>query len=368
MSYVIDVSRDRVRRAMIALGIEETELVSKQEEEFMTKGVSAEVRSLRYSFFLRKQQELVRQLKAYIKDEYLRSTEQKSQIITSEPDDRPVSPNSYNEILTRAKKQHKKILEKHLEHITSNINDTKAIESKQKNGEKMRELIRTSLSKKREKMMEFRQKQQENLEKQKRSTFIQSFTGKVDLTPDKFISRKTQSPTLRYKRLNKDFEEETQKKIKDFEDRMGKSKEISESFLQSRKEAVSKLLEKSSRTTKNSQLNKDLEYNEKLVRIVEKSQQAELRRFNLMKIQTDRRIKQKIIDEQRRNKTQSKLNEHNKDLERKYNDIEKKMKRSEHLLGIKQEQWLKEMELRNELQRLRDEETLLNAERKKRVS
>ena len=368
MSYVIDVNRERVRKAMIALGIDESELQTKTEEEFISKGVSPDIRNLRYSFFLRKQQELVRQLKAHIREEYLRSTQQKSPIHLSEPEERMVSPDSYNEMITKANKQHKKILLKHLENVKTNITETKAIEYKQKNGEKIRQSVRTSLSKQRVKMLEFKQKQQVNLEKQKEAGPLQSFTGKLELSPGRFQHRKTQSPRIRFKKLDKDIEEETQKKILDFEERMGKSKELNESFLQSRKEAALRLYERTISTFKNSQMNKDLEYAEKLVKIVEKSQQVELRRTNLMKTKTEKRVKQKEIEEVRRLKTLSKFTEHNKDLEKKQKDIEEKMHRSEHLLNQKQEQWVKELELRNELQRLRDEETLLNAERKKRVS
>lgn len=368
MSYAIDVSRERVRRAMIALGIDESELQTKAEEEFTIKGVSPDIRKLRYSFFLRKQQELVRQLKAHIKDEYLRSTQQKSPVYSSEPEEHLVSPDSHNEMLKKAKKQHKKILLKHLENVKTNITEIKAIEFKQKNGEKIRQTVRTSLSKQRVKMLEFRQKQQENLEKQKETGRLKSLTGKIELSPGKFHHRKTQSPKIRFKKLDSEIEEETQKKILDFEERMGKSKEINESFLQNRKEAASRLYERTIKTFKNTQMNKDLEYAEKLVKIVEKSQQVELRRSNLIRTKTERRVKQKEIEEERRLKTLSKLSEQNKDLEKKQKDIEEKMHRSEHLLNQKQEQWLKELELRNELQRLRDEETLLNAERKKRVS
>ena len=369
MEFVIDVNRERVKRAMMSLGIEENELLIKNEEDFSGKTITPEIKSIRFTFFTRKQQELVRQIKTFIRDEYIKSNELRSRLSVSDHEDNYSAQDPFNEMFSKAQKKNQEILQKHLNSIQNNIIDNKALEAKLRNGEKIRENLKSSVTKQRAKMIEFKQKQLENLERNSKSPKRSDHIGRrQEFTSSKFIRKRTQSPSYHTRAADflQDFE--TSKKIQEFEEKMEKSKEISVSFIQSKKEAVSKLLEKSVKSSQNSKFSKDLEYTEKLIKIVEKSNQADVRRLNLVKIQTERRIKQKEIEEERRSKTRSKLNENRKGLEKKFKDIEEKMRRSEYVLEKKQEKWMKELEIRNELQRLRDEETLLNAERKKRAS
>jgi hypothetical protein len=352
---------------MLALGIEDDELLLKTEDDFSSKGITPDVRHLRFAFFSRKQQELLRQIKTFMKEEYIRFNEQKSRISDSDHDQSFSGQDMFNELISKTKQKNQEIIQKHLSSVQNNFSEIKAIEARLQNGQKIRENLKSSVTKQRMKMMEFKQKQLENLEKYSKSPIrVKSSNRKHDLSPAKFVRRRDLSPKARFNHDDFLNEEETIKKIQGFEEKMEKSKELSESFIQSKKEAISKLLEKSSKS--HQKTSNDLEYNEKLLKIVEKANQADIRRGNLLKIQTERRIKQKEIEEQRRSKTRSKLNENRKDLEKKNKDIEEKMRRSEYVLEKKQEKWMKELEIRNELQRLRDEETLLNAERKKRAS
>ena len=71
--------------------------------------------------------------------------------------------------------------------------------------------------------------------------------------------------------------------------------------------------------------------------------------------------------DERKQRAQTKIREREIFDKEKVKAIEKRMKISSGLLEKKQINWNKELELRNEMQRLKDEEAMLNAERKRRI-
>jgi DNA repair exonuclease SbcCD ATPase subunit len=373
MSYAIDVTHERVKSAMLILGIEENELLTKTLEDFAEKSINSDVRSLRYSFFNRKQQELVRQIKAHIRAEVMRSHELRSTSNVAEDlSDVLDTSTKQDDQIEKIKKRHHELLEKHLARVKDSIKDIRALEAKLKQGQRLRETVRMSVSRQKQRMHELKAKQQENIHKVMIGTdkiSLSSIHNRGDLaTPSKQKCLKIAScsPISTAKRETSEIE--ISKKIKNFEDKMEKSKELHLELIQNKKEAAAKMLERSLTSSKQSEMNKSSDYRDRLSKLVEKSMRADERRFNIMKMQTEKRIRNKEMQQERRAKTRSKLDEKQRILEKRFKEIEGKMQRAENCLEKKHEKWAKELELRNELHRLRDEEMMNNVERKKRIS
>jgi hypothetical protein len=248
-----------------------------------------------------------------------------------------------------------------------------ALETKLLKGKKNRENSKSAVSRQRIRMQEFKKLQAENYEKQqkaqeltnKSSSRLENFGIFSEISKNKKKTSYSPTPFLRTD-SNSDTEIDTL--IRKYEEKMDKSKHIYNSFLKNKQQAISRILEKSLKTTKNLNSDKPEDYNDKLVKLVEKTYKADKRRDVIIKTQTEKRIRQKEIQDQRRSLTRSKMDEKQKDIEKKLKEIEEKMRRSEQFLEKKHDKWLKEQEIRNEIQRLKDEETLMNVERKKRIS
>jgi hypothetical protein len=95
---------------------------------------------------------------------------------------------------------------------------------------------------------------------------------------------------------------------------------------------------------------------------------VEERRQNIMKTQTEKRIKHRQLAEERTERAKSNLEEQERKSSMRNKEIEKKIENSNTVLQQKQDRWGKELELKNELQRLKEEEIMSNAERKKRIA
>ena len=101
--------------------------------------------------------------------------------------------------------------------------------------------------------------------------------------------------------------------------------------------------------------------------MVEKQKQVQARRNSFIEEQQEYRLEMRKKHEKRRSVALERIKEEEKIEMMRTQAIERRMEVSARLLKQKHDAWLKELELKNELSKLRDEEALLNAERKKRV-
>ena len=100
---------------------------------------------------------------------------------------------------------------------------------------------------------------------------------------------------------------------------------------------------------------------------MQKSKQAENRRLNLLQKQSENLSKQKQQSLERREKASKKIKEQEKLVIEKGKAIERRMEMLNKLLEQKHLNWAKNLEIRNEFQRLKDEEAFYNAERNRRI-
>ena len=222
------------------------------------------------------------------------------------------------------------------------------------------------------KITEFKEKQQQNYIKLKEiqernirnydRAYSTRSSRRKNISKNKFFEYLTSSS-----RNSSVAEIEVSSHIENYEKKMNKSKLIYDLGIKNKKQAASKLLERSEKLSKMLEANKETEEQQRVINLISKTQSAETRRYGFLKQQAEARAKLREKNDLRTQKAQCKLKEREILNKSRANNIEKKMKISSNLLEQKHSNWARELEIRNELQRLKDEEAMLNAERKKRI-
>ena len=370
--YAIDITKPRIQKAMENLGIAEEELVLKTQDDFGAKESNEEIRKLRFNYYERKQSELVRQIKSFVKEDILRFREK---ALRSERKDKPSTEvlitslgDALEESLMKTKTNFRKIVDKTFYDVKGAFTEKNAIDEKLRAGEKNRKKAKSALSKNRSKNVELKEKQLENLkliresEKEKLRSY---YRNTCSASPKRFKSTKGLYEESRSRSRSGSVQDiDIDEKIFQYEEKMNRSKLLYELTIQRKKNAVSKLLERTKRPKILEQQNSLVE---KISKLVVKNKTAEDRRYSHMKLMAETREKNKEKQDERRQRAQTKLKEREVQEKNRGKEIEKRMKISNSLLQKKHKNWAKELELRNEMQRLKDEEALNNAERKKRI-
>ena len=373
--YVIDVQRHRIQKAMLSLGIESEELRKKTYQDFGGRDVKDEIQNLRYNFFQRKQQELVRQIKAFAKEDILKEFERNKQQKVKESHNTEflvttISLMDKDTIQSTSKYQ--TIVDRTYLEVAGAFTDKIALDTKLKHCEDLREKTRSEQSKRKIKLIELKERQQQNYLKLKvnQERYIRNYDRAYSArsSPRKKILKNTSYdyPT-NSSRKNSVAEIEISSQIEDYEKRMNKSKLLYDLGIKSKIQAASKLLERSERLSRMLETNKEAEEQQRVLRLISKNLNAETRRYGFLKHQAETKAKMREKTELRTQKAQCKLKEREIINNKRAKAIEKKMEISSNLLEQKHSKWVRELELRKELQRLKDEESMLNAERKKRI-
>lgn len=365
MNYAIDINRPRTKLAMQALGINPDELIQKTLEDFSGRGVSDEVCKLRFNYYTRKLQEVVRQINAFIREETMRRL-QSNMTPTSKPQVFLTQMSQEDEEideLAQIKKREQLKIRKKLKSLNDSMSVALDLERKLKLSDEVRLRVRSEIVEKRSKFNKFKDRQKDNFARIKEEIVrkAKNFSPNVRTNRNKFESGSRYSKTLT------DFnesDEEISSKMKSFENKMLRSQRLYEKCIQQKKEAASKLLE----TNFVRRLNEKIDYDpEKITQMIEKRRKVEARRHSYMAEMQEHRdiIKQK--HEKRRSIALEKLKTEENQIKQRNLAIERRMEASARLLKMNHDKLMKELELKNELSKLRDEEALLNAERKKRI-
>lgn len=372
MNYVIDITRPRTKLAMLALGIEPEELVLKSLDDFGGRGVNEDVQRLRFNYHSRKLKEVVRQINSYIKEEAMR----RIQSIGSSPKS-PIGlfltqsmpfEETVDEIAEIKKKEKNKVLES-FNGINEIISASKAIEKKLQMGREARERIQSEVISRRSRLKKFKERQQENIIRirQEQESKAESYKpAKLSNKKHRYSANDTSFQS--YSKTLSDFnetDEEIEIKIQQFDLKMLKSKKNYEKNLQQKREAAAKFLEKSISHGPNEK-SADLDV-ERIAKMIQKRKQVEARRHSLIIEQQENRQEIRKKHEQRRSIALQRIKEEEQLEQMRTQAIERRMEVSERILKQKHDSWMKELELKNELAKLKDEEALLNAERKKRI-
>lgn len=371
MSYAIDITRARTKLAMLTLGIEPEELLLKSFEDFASRGISEEVQKLRYNYYSRKLQEVVRQINAHIREETMRRLQTnlaspKTQVFLTQ-----LSTCEEEEVdeVAEIKKREQKKLKKNFKTLNDSILIGQEIEKRLRLSDEVRERVRSEIVEKRMKMQKFKDKQQENWAKIQNELNKKSKKYKPG-RPDE--GRKSEKPKVgegfsKYSKTLTEFnesDEEVEMKMTQFDDKMLRSQRLYEKCVQQKKEAASKLLEKNYFHKVEENPDDDLQ---KITKMIEKKKRVDARRHSYMIELQERRDSLKQKHEERRSVALERVKKEERLIKDRNLAIERRMEASERLLKQNHEKLMKELELKNELSKLRDEEALLNAERKRRI-
>ena len=372
MNYAIDITRPRTKLAMLALGIEPEELIIKNLEDFSGRNINEDVQQLRYNYYTRKLKEVIRQLNSYIREEAMRKLQS--------TENSPKSPQQFfltqtlpqeeivDEIAEIKEKEKNKILDS-FNDVNNAISTSIAIEKRLQMRKEAKARVQSELITKRMKLKKYKEMQLENIKRIKREEESKAKGYKNE----GFVSyhQKFSSADITYQPYAKtltefnESDEDIASKINEFDERMKRSQRNYEKNIQQKREAVSKLLEKN---VNHVTVDKSTEFDiKRIFQMVEKQKQVEARRHSFVVEQQEYRQEMRKKHEKRRSIALERIKEEEKLETLRTEAIERRMEISARILKQKHESWLKELELKNELSKLKDEEALLNAERKKRI-
>jgi hypothetical protein len=339
------------------LGIHPECLLLKELEDFQDAEETSNMARLRFDYFIRKQQEYMRLISEKLKQysvKFRKSSNQKPSVFLTQVSVTQPSPRQENRSIDVQKKQFIKSLKEIQRNLEISVEIDKKIENSRENRQKL-----LSVKNVRKIMMEkFKEKQAENLEKIRKVQTkslkkyrLESFTPK---------ERKNQSIEFYNKEdITLNTENDVDEQIKIFEEKMKKSEAIKTFYVKQKKLAIAKMLEKESKRLKPRDNHSD---SEKLLKLIEKQEVMKERHKSL--VSTKLRYNQKIRDQ-----LQKRLEE----AQRKFKEIQNspqldkkakvKIAKSEMVLKKNHDEWVKKLELKNELARFREESIQSEQER-----
>jgi hypothetical protein len=363
MSYALDISNPKILQAMEAQGIEKEELMIKTLDDYGGKNIRDEIKLLRYEFYTRRLEENVKIIKEYLKTYNIRNKPNGKSVSESMPRDAlesfDKSSNENKKIFLNEK--NKEVLITALEEIKEQI----TLASKKSRPKSMVQPRNLKLSK----LEQLKKNQQENLNKIKHNEeikvrkalsesyrFVKTAKSGVRNKEFKFLNNYTKK-TLSCS----ESEEEIMQRLKKYEDKLEKSSQLHAKQLDLKIENV-----RSHQSTAKFD-ESIMPQNEILFRIIKKSQAAsERKEQNLIK-NKQKWEKIKYFHENRSKKIKEmelKFTKHMIDkevsLNQKLNAVEKNIRNRKASLS-------RDIELKIEHQRLRDEEALIKVKRAQKV-
>jgi hypothetical protein len=369
MNYAIDITRPRAKLAMLALGIQPQELILKSLEDFNGRNISLDVQQLRYNYYTRKLKEVIRQINSYIREEALRKMQTNVSKSPQSPPSTFITQNIeevVDEIAEIKSKQKNKILDS-FNYINNGISSHIAIEKRLQMGREAKARVQSELTRNRTKLQKYKERQLENFSRIKEAEETKANTYRYySITPKKhkFSSVDVSAQHSRTFTEFNDNDTQIDEKMTQIDEKMERSKRIYDKSIQRKREAASRLLEKTINHARHDSA--DLDY-ERISKMIEKQKQVQARRHSFVVEQQEHRAEMRRKHELRRTVALERIKEEEKLETMRTQSIERRMEISARILKEKHDNWVKELELKNELSKLKDEEALLNAERKKRI-
>lgn len=374
MSFAIDISNPRIQNAMMNLGIEYDELVKAEIDDFYEKDAADEIVEMRFNYFNRKQQELIRKLKEFARETLVRELESKKKEEFSRSEGRKNSKifeTSFEAEIEKVREKHRKKISLTRLDMQKNYAELRNIKEKLNLGEIAREKNKEKVLEQREKMQKFKEKQLENLSKLKINERKNAKNARkcYSITPNRSIIRQKLSKSFYADTRDESstIDDDIGLKILKYEEKMNKSRMIYTKNMESKRKAAQKLILRAEITSNIMKSKKQSAEEETLSKLIIKTNLAAQRRQNLLQEKNENRLKHRQEVLEKMDKATWKFKEQEKLSQTRAKAIEKRMEICDQIIAEKQNNWLKQLEFRNELQRLKDDEALNNAERKKRV-
>ena len=365
MSYALDINNLRIKQAMHSLGIDKDELQLKSTSDFGGKNAHAEVKQLWFESYSKRLEETVRLIRNSLKQGSIRVNEEAS-----------LSPTvrSGSECSVKIAGGNRKLF---LSEKTKDILITALEEIKEEFiAEPCRERPRSLAhprSLKASRLDQLKKNQQQNLDRIKNeeevkvrkalndsfrfTRAIQSARGNRDL---RSLSN-SRKRSLDFSASGDIAEEEIANKLEKFENKLEKSRALHEKQINMRREHA-----KSYQSTVNIEKT-PLPQEEIIVRIIRRTSAASERKKEKHLKQREKWEKLRQANEKRVLKIQELEKEYRNHINEKEETLMKKLSTAERIIRNRKESIGKEIEMKIELQKIRDEEAFIKLRRAQKI-
>ena len=368
MSYALDIENPRVQKSLRLLGIDQEELTKKTLSDFASKDVPEHIQQLRYSYHTRKLNDLVQQVKSYIKEVILKGSDRTpKKSFKKFPIKTSATPDP-SETLSRIKEKHNKKIELAIKSIKESFQDFQALEQKLNEGVSLRERFKSTVQSKCLKFDDFKEKQIENLKNIVKSQ-KEKWKHKRKLTYD--------TPRLSvYKKIpsngslsirSSQSDDEVEVSLQKYNEKMDRSWVQYQQKIDAKRQAAYKLSQKAENTCKAVRDGKDKGNEDSFFKMIMKQKAAGEKRKEKLEEKIKVLEKNKQISLEKQEKASKRAQDYENLQKKRANAIEKRFEVYNKIIQQKHTNKAKQLEFRQEYQRLKDEEILSNAERKRRI-
>lgn len=359
MNFALDVTNPRVKLAMEKLGIDKSELVVKTLNDFGGKGTRDEIKQLRFEYYVRRLEETVKIIKNTMQPLRPRTKETTvKSVVDDEMFEKSSAPVTGNEKKAFLNERNKEFLITALEQI-------KDFHEKPSSRERPKSMANPR--NKLHKIDQFKKNQQENISKIRygeelkvRKALSQSFnyTKPANPTPKNKKLSNTEVRPLNFASGDLEITE----KLAKFDEKLEKSKMLHEKQILMKRESArtQQSIGKLSSITDECQ-------NELLIKIIERSRAVSERREKKKKEIQEKWDRVKNYKEQKAKKIGQIEKEFKQTMQNKEISLFKKQKAAEKVIKNRKANMGKEIELRMEQQKLKDEEAYIKLRRAQKV-
>jgi hypothetical protein len=399
-TYAIDVTNARVRDAMEVLGVEDSELEIKTPAAFAGPHVTADIQNLRYEYYTRKVAETVKQIKHRMKEERMRQT--LGSAGTSQPSLRATTSRTQLKSATlssflqqedlkldQLKERQKEKIAQTLASLKPEKEAVKLTPAELKAQQVEAEIQQEELEKKRE-MLEKRKKRHEEklqtiqqMRKEKERELVRSLKQSMKEHEErerKQEENKVKEVRARALSLELKHIQATEKitareatlerilpvKLNEIEDKIVQKRQLHSERIQQRIEAAQKWASRADTKLQQQGALKEEVAVERIRQYARDQKEARERKGELTKEQQEKFKKEKEKIDLKLAKIKELQKKQKQEEFTIMKEVEKRMRESNKVIEKKQQDWQKQLEIRQELQRLHDEDKRTKVERAQR--
>lgn len=359
MNYALDINNPRIKSAMDTLGIEKEELIVKTFNDFGAKGTRDEIKQLRFDYYTKRIEETVKLIKSVMQSK--RSKTKDTTIKTSYEDE------SYEQESSQLLQPDKKIFmnERNKEVLITALHSIKDFHIKPESRVRPKSMANPR-SAKLTKIEQFKKTQQENYSKilnmeeiKVRKALSQSFnSAKASASTPKSRNLNQTTP----KPLHFPIEPDVSEKLARFDEKLEKSRVLHEKQVLMKKESA-RMQQSIGRF---GTIDEECK-NEIIVKMIEKTRAVSERREKRKQEIQEKWEKVKDFKEQKVKKLQEIETQFRQYIQNKEINLQRKLVAADKVVKNRKASIGKEIELKIEQQKLRDEEALIKLRRAHKI-
>ena len=400
-AYAIDVSNVRVRQAMDFLGIEDSELMVRTQADFAAAHVTPEIQNLRFEYYQKKLEETKRKIKHRMKEERQRqslgsagNSVTSMRGVTSRVQLKSATLTSFVQSeeskLARLKEQQKEKIVQALTSLKQEKDAPKPTPAELAKKAEAAEKLQEDLEKKREALEKKKKRHEEKLRtlqeerKKKEKELVRNLKksmkeheerekrqeeAKLQMVRARAMSLQSKQVevTQKLSAREADLDAELGNRLVEIEERINRNRLQHEEELRKKKEHAAKLWMKAETNVQQLDVLRDELEMDRIRAYAAAQKKAWERKGELTKEQQEKFDKEREKIDKKLAKIKDLQKKQKKDEWENMKKVEARMKQTNKVLEKRQRDWSKQLELRQELQRLHDEDKRTKVERAQRI-